>query len=361
MRIPSSVTSRLLGPAASSFDRAVIRAATWRTRRAHARAEGLSHAERVERLAEIRDAYRDPAFITSPELFFSPPEPIHPLCVRVRDLPGHDPAGGVFDASWPSNFTPYLGTFAEQYLAYEHNRTAHARLFLSGKPRPVVIAIHGYLGGQYAIEERAFPIRWMIKRGFDVALITLPFHALRGRGDKAAAPPFPGSDPRFTIEGSRQAVHDIRGLMGYLRGRGAPSVGVMGMSLGGYTAALLATLEASLSFAVPIIPLASFADFALEQGRLGQGADALVQYRAFDEAIRVASPLARPSLLPKERVLILAASHDQITPARHAERLALHSGGRLVVFPGGHLLQFGRADAFREIGRFWRQNGLLGS
>lgn len=43
----------------------------------------------------------------------------------------------------------------------------------------------------------------------------------------------------------------------------------MGMSLGGYSTSLLATVEPRLAFAVPIIPLASVADFALEQGQLG--------------------------------------------------------------------------------------------
>ena len=344
MRIPVSLASALLGPAASSLDRAVVRAAGWRTRRSRAQAELLSHAERLTRLRQIRDAYGDPDLIARPDLFFPPPLPVRPDLVRVRDA--------VFDASWPSAYTPYLPGFEGKYLGYDNNRTAHARLFLSKEPRPTVIAIHGYLGGQYAIEERAFPVRWMVRRGFDVALVVLPFHAQRSGQD--GAPPFPGADPRFTNEGCRQAVHDIRGLIGFLRGRGAPSVGVMGMSLGGYTTALLATIEASLSFAIPIIPLASFADFAREQGRLGHGAEVAAQHRAFDEAIRVASPLARPSLLPPERALVLAAAHDRITPASHAQRLSAHLGARLVVFPGGHLLQFGRADAFREIGRFWR-------
>jgi len=279
----------------------------------------------------------------------------------VRDLEGAtDGRAGVLDATWASGFSPFLPGFAEQYLSHDRNRTAHARLFLAAEPRPAVIAIHGYMGGQYRIEERAFPVRWMLRRGFDVALVNLPFHAHRTREDGGAAPLFPGSDPRYTIEGCRQAVHDLRGLAGYLRGRGAPSAGVMGMSLGGYTTALLATLDADLSFAIPIIPLASFADFAREQGRLGSGAEADEQHKAFEDAVRVVSPLARPSLVTKERTLTLAASHDQITPARHAERLAAHLGGRLVIFPGGHLLQFGRGDAFREIGKFWRQNALGG-
>jgi dienelactone hydrolase len=348
------IAARWLGTAASSLDRAVVRAATWSTQRGSPRASGLSHEKRLRALSFIRGTYDQPRFFSSPELFFPEPPPIHPLCVRVRDVGD----ATVFDATWPSGHTPLVAGLPEGYVAHENNRTARARLFLARKPRPVVIGIHGYLGGQYGFEERAFPVRWMVRRGFDVALVVLPFHAQRARTDRAVAPAFPGADPRYTIEGSRQAVHDVRGLMGYLLGRGAPSVGLMGMSLGAYMTSLLATIDARLSFAVPIIPLASFADFAREQGRLGEGREVDSQYCAYDEALRVVSPLARPSLLPRERVLVLAAAHDQITPKTHAERLSAHFGARLVVFPGGHLLQFGRGDAFREVGRFWRGLGL---
>jgi dienelactone hydrolase len=354
MRTPPSLAVRWLGTAASSLDRAAARATAWRTQRGTPRVGQLSHAERLDALALIRSTYDEPRFFTSPEIFFPTPASAHPLCVRVREVGG----SGVFDATWPSQHVPWVPEFGEGYVAHVSNRTAHARLFLAPRPRPAVIALHGYLGGPYAFEERAFPVRWMIRRGFDVVLPMLPFHALRGTTDRIGAPPFPGADPRFTIEGCRQAVHDLRALIGHLLDRGAPSVGVMGMSLGGYLTSLLATLEPRLSFAIPIIPLASFADFAREQGRLGSGVEVDAQYQAYDDALRVVSPFARPSLLPPERVLVLAAAHDRITPKAHAERLAAHFGSRLVSFPGGHILQFGRGDAFREIGRFWRGLGL---
>jgi len=352
MRITPSLAVRWLGTAASSLDLAAARATAWQTQRGTPRVGKLSHEGRLDALALIRNTYDEPRFITSPELVFPAPASAHPRCERVRELLGST----VLDATWPSQHIPLVPEFGEGYLAHKRNRTAHARLFLAPKPRPAVIALHGYLGGPYAFEEHAFPVRWMIRRGFDVALGVLPFHALRG--SSGATPPFPGADPRYTIEGCRQAVHDLRALVGYLLDRGAPSVGIMGMSLGGYTTSLLATLEPRLSFAIPIIPLASFADFAREQGRLGSGVEAAVQYQAYDEALRVVSPLARPSLLAPEKVLVLAAAHDRITPKVHAERLAAHFGSRLVTFPGGHILQFGRADAFREIGRFWRGLGL---
>ncbi len=362
MRIPPSLPARLLGSAASSLDRAAVRAAAWTSERSAPRVRGLSHEERLRALAQLTAVYDEPRFMARPELFFPEPAPVQPHRVRVRELGAAGersgaPHGAVFDLRWPSGHTVLRPELLRSYDADENNRTARARLFLgpAREPRPAVIAIHGYLGGVYAFEERAFPVAWMMRRGFDVALIVLPFHGLRGR---AAAPPFPGADPRFTIEGCRQSVHDIRALIRYLQARGAPSVGVMGMSLGGYVTALLATLERELSFAIPIIPLASFADFAYDQARFGRGAGAVLQHRAYDEALQVVSPLARPTVVPPERMLVLAAQHDRVTPKSHAERLAAHAHAPLVVFQGGHILQFGRGQAFREVGKLWRRLGL---
>jgi pimeloyl-ACP methyl ester carboxylesterase len=254
----------------------------------------------------------------------------------------------VVDASWPSDFEPFLPEMRDRYLTHRANRTAHARLYLGPSPRPAIVLIHGYMAGHWWLEERAWPMAWLAER-YDLALALLPFHAMRSRGN--GPPPFPGADPRMTNEGFRQAIFDLRALIGFLRERGSPAVGVMGMSLGGYTTALLATLDA-VAFAVPIIPLASLADFAEEQGRLGSGDDARVQHDALEQANRIVSPFTRPSRVSPARVLIVAAEADRITPMGHAERLAAHFGARIVRFEGGHLLQFGRAEAFRSVGRW---------
>jgi pimeloyl-ACP methyl ester carboxylesterase len=196
--------------------------------------------------------------------------------------------------------------------------------------------------------------RW----GLDVAIFVLPFHGVRARPG-GGAPPFPGGDPRRTNEGFRQVVADLRSLAGILRDRGAPSVGITGMSLGGYATALLATLEPSLSFAVPLIPLASVADFARTEGRLGTGLNADLQHDALERANAVVSPLARPALLAKERVLIVAAEEDRVTPIAHAERLAAHFGAPLLRVHGGHLLQTWRSTAFRAVREMLKTNGIL--
>jgi dienelactone hydrolase len=357
---PVAPTSRSwLATAASTFDLAVVGAVRWRNRARPPRVDSLSHAQRMQALAHIEEAYGDRALLASPEAFFPPTALIAPALRRVL-RPGH--AARVLDASWPSAYEPMLPEIRAKYLGHRRNATAHARLFFgkeSGGPRPVAILVHGYLGGYWVLEERAFPVRWLVQRGVDVALFLLPFHALRAREDRPGPPPFPGGDPRFVNEGFRQAIGDLRALVTWLKARGAPSVGVMGMSLGGYTTALAATVLEDLAFAVPMIPLSSIADFAREQGRLGEGRDAEEEHRALDLATHVVSPFARPSRTSKERVLVVAGDSDRITPMTHAERIARHLDAPLVRFPGGHLLQFGRGDAFRAVAELLRHLGVM--
>jgi pimeloyl-ACP methyl ester carboxylesterase len=347
---------RLIGSAAATVDRAVVAAFQMRNRGVRARAESFSHDERLSRLARLREVYSSGELISDPNAYFPAPPSIAPRERRVRDLPW---GSECHELSWDSAFEPFYDRVRSAYQAHARNRTAHARLYRSrGGPRPAVIVVHGYMSGQWAVEERAWPIQWLNKRGLDVALIVLPFHGVRA-GSQGGAPPFPGGDPRFTNEGFRQAVSDVRVLAGFLRGLGAPSVGIMGMSLGGYTAALVATIERDLAFAVPIIPLVSIADFARDQGRLGAGTQADAQRAALEAANWVVSPLARPRLVPKERVLVIAAESDRVTPIAHAERLAQHFDVRLLRLHGGHLVQTWRAPAFRAVREMLQGSGIV--
>lgn len=302
----------------------------------------------MAKLAAITPLYATQAFYDEPNSFFIPPEKSAGRSSRVRSYEGW---GEVIDLSWKSTYAPFLDEMRERYARHEENALASARLFLHRDPSPAVILVHGYLGGTFAIEERFWPVKWLFEQGLDVALAVLPFHGQRKRS-QVARPVFPSSDPRFTIEGFRQAVHDLRWLQRWLGERGALSVGVMGMSLGGYTTALLSTIEPTLSFAVPLIPLASLADFARDGGRLvGTSEEQRAQHEAIETAHRVVSPFARPCLLPPDRVLVIGGEHDRITPIEHAQRLAQHLGGPLETFAGGHLFQLGRGDAFRVVER----------
>ena len=343
--------------AASWFDRAAGAAIFHRSARSRARSrsESLGHAERLDRLREIQALYDRPEHYDLDGGFFAAPGRIAPRSVPVRRMRG----GQVADWYWPSAFELLCRDVADRYASHETNATAAARVFLhDGAPRPAVLLLHGYRAGQWAIEERVWPVEWLFRGGLDVVLPVLPFHAVRAR--PRSGPMFPGSDPRITNEGFRQAVLDLRELIGHLLDRGAPAAGAMGMSLGGYTTGLLATVERRLGFAVPIIPLASIAQMAQDLGRLtGPPSEQRAQLEALEAAYRAVSPLSRPALLDPSRMLVMGAKGDGITPIEHARRLADHLKAPMRALDGGHLLQLWRGDAFHAAGRMLERLGLF--
>lgn len=352
----------LVGPLAASVDRLVSVAITGRSAssRRRSRAESLGHPERVIALDRVADAYRPAEPFDDVDRFFGPPAGVAPALTSLGERALGDTRVEVVDARWPSRVATFVDDqrLAQSFAETRENHEATARLFLGrGQGRPAVILVHGYRAGHHAVEERVWPIRWLVSRGLDVALFVLPFHGVRAAHLGEAR--FPASDPRFTNEAFRQAIGDLRVLRRFLLSRGAPAVGAMGMSLGGYTVSLLATVE-SLDFVAPIIPLASFADVALAAGRLvGTGAEQALQHEKLERAHRVVSPFARASKVLPEAAIVVAGEGDRITPLSHAEKLSQHLGAELVKFPGGHLLQIGRSEGFRAIGRMLGRQGFL--
>ena len=320
--------------AASQFDVAIVLLSQQIARRAAG--NGPSHDERLRRLEETANTYA----AVPPEIFFAEPPMPRMREARVRSLRR---GGEVVDLTWDSGWVPHDSAGRDAYLRFEENRIACARLLRHAHPAPAMICLHGYRAGVHLFEELAWNARSLYSRlGLDVALLTLPFHALRAPRGRFA-PVFPSMRAGRTVEGFGQAVWDARALMAWLRARGAPRLGVAGMSLGGYTAALLATIEASLDWVVLFIPLGDLTDVAVEHEAL-RGADIPPALReAGKKALHLVRPLARIPLVSGDRMLVVAAAGDRITAKdTHAARLAEHFKAPLVEFPGGHLLQFGR-------------------
>jgi pimeloyl-ACP methyl ester carboxylesterase len=289
------------------------------------------------------------------EALFAEPPAAAPHTEKRGKLPG---GGEIVDLAWPSTYEPALPEIRAHYLGFEANRRACARLFRhdASGPRNTIVLLHGYRGGSFFVEERAFPVRWLYKLGLDVALFTLPFHALRGN---ARTPPWPSANPARSNEGFAQAIHDLRALVKYLA---PPKLAMAGMSLGGYTTALYATVE-PLAFACPMIPVASFPDLYWHHGdgrpeRLRAEREGIT-LTMMQEAMAIHTPLLRAPKVRGEQMLVVAAEGDRIAPPEHAERLAEHFGAELLRFAGGHVLQLGRGDAFRALARKLAGAGLI--
>jgi pimeloyl-ACP methyl ester carboxylesterase len=278
---------------------------------------------------------------------------------RIRGLRG----GQVLDVSWPSAYAAFHPDHIDTLKRCPENARCHARWFRHASPSPTIICLHGWAAGQFAIEERAYPVGWFYKIGLDVALVTLPFHARRLPAGRRT-PMFPSPDPVRSTEGFAQAVSDVRAITKTLREHGAPAVGISGMSLGGYTTALLATVEPTIDFAIPMIPFASVPKLLWDHGAgteaRKRGEAAGMTLAIFSRAFEAISPLERPVAMDARRILLIAGKRDRVTPATEAIRLHRHFGGsKYETFPGAHIFQVGRSRAFRHMGRFLGELGVL--
>jgi pimeloyl-ACP methyl ester carboxylesterase len=366
-----------------------------RSMRKKSSTESLSHEDRMTGLKLIGEFYASEEEKPGERpAFFPRPAPVDPA---VRRIGAFAEDGEVLDLSWPSEFEPLWSTDAvaeevlarlepggeipevyarifgdssqvdrrgelrDKYLGVENNRTAYSRWFRHQQgPRPCAVLLHGYMAGILRVERWLWPLRRLFNGGMDVVLSVLPFHGPRRDARRGMMPPaFPSNDPRFTIEGFRQTVFDQTALFDFLLDGRASALGVMGMSLGGYSAALLSTIEPRLGFSVLYIALGQIEDFALRFGRMvGDEQQQSEQAEAMRRAQWPINPLARPSLLPPERVRVIAGEHDQVTGISHAEKLAGHFGTPVELFSGGHILQGNRARAFESAFRMLEAAGF---
>lgn len=325
----------------------------------------LSHAERIAALAQVE------AFYNRAELapaLFPQPEPIAPKVSRLRRLAA---GGDLLALRWESAFEPLWAeatqgpdgaSFRERYLGVLENRSVHARWFRhSGAPRPCAVLLHGYASGSFAVEERVWPIDQLFRSGLDVVQTVLPFHGARRDPRRGLRPPaFPvAADVRFGIEGMRQLVFDHSALFDHLAREGTTQLGAMGMSFGGYSTALLATLDPRLQFAVLLVPLAHLEPRAWSDQSFSADSDLARERAALRRAQRAVSPLTRPSLLADGRSIVIAGELDRVTGLAHAETLAEHLRAELHRFAGGHLLQLGRARAFTRVMELLARTGLV--
>jgi pimeloyl-ACP methyl ester carboxylesterase len=211
-----------------------------------------------------------------------------------------------------------------------------------------VVALHGFSMGYPRMDAFALFATQCYRAGLDVALVTLPFHGSRTPPDARF------SGERFAMphvgrlnEAVRQAIYEIHVLVGWLRRQTDTPVGLLGLSLGGYLAALMGGLTGDLDFVVTMVPPVCMGDlgwrfFARSRQYRGTQTAALSrdELRA---AYRVHSPLTYARQVDKQRLLILAGRGDQIVPPEHPHTLWRHWDEPAIDwFSGSHLAPFRR-------------------
>ena len=264
-----------------------------------------------------------------------------------------------------SGYRPWGGEpGGARWLGYRPNRTAHVRLFQHhGPPRPWVVCVPGYRMGHPRIDWVGFGIGWLYRTlGLNVAIPVMPFHGERRCGRRGGDGYLAG-DVLDTIHAQAQAVWDIRRLVRWLRASGAPGIGLYGVSLGGYTAALLAALEDDLDCVVCGIPTIDFID--LMRANTSDVWLTLTTWLGFDwqkieRLQRVIAPLAMRPRVPASRCWVFAGTTDKLAPPGHALDLWRHWGGaNLSWYQGSHVSFFLEPDVRATLGAALAACGLV--
>jgi len=305
----------------------------------------------TERREALR-LYGEPAPVRDARSFFAePPAPQVDVRHRARLKRGRRE-----QLCWDSGYRTWDRHYQAEYDGYGRNRTAWAEAWRhEGFGRRTIVCVNAWMTGSFALQRRLYTARRLYESGLDVVLFMLPFHGPRNpAGSRFGGQLFPGTSPRRTNEAFGQTIWDLRSLLAWLQAEGSGPVGVMGMSLGGYTAAVAASVEPRLDFAVAMIPLVSVADLLWTHGAknpLRQEAEAngftLEVLRSLYSAH---SPLELEPVLPRERLMLVAGRGDRICPPDHVEKLRAHwKGSRVHWFDGSHILHFGRRQLFNEV------------
>jgi dienelactone hydrolase len=291
----------------------------------------------VEEAHAAVDLYRGRGWLADPRAYhLDPPALVEPRIESAR-------SGRIAyeHLRFESLYEPHDGEPGrDRWLAHGPPRTAHAYLLRRDTAdRPWLVCTNGYRMGLAGIDLRAFGHYHEIL-GLNVLIPVLPLHGPRRIG-RHSGDGFLAGNVLDTLHGEAQAIWDIRRLIGWLRGQGASAVGILGLSLGGYTTALLASIESGLACAVAGIPVADLTRLFWYHGsprpledleRLGID-QALVR-----ELMTVVSPLALEPQVPFEARLIFGGNADQLVPPDHIRDLAAHWGlPEAVWYSSGHL------------------------
>ena len=242
--------------------------------------------------------------------------------------------------SWESGFAPRPDEpGATQWSAYPAPHTAHAFVWRhTDRDRPWLVCLHGFGMGFVAADHQAFRLDHLHRRlGLNIAVPVMPLHGLRR---EPGVPDLLSYDLLGTVHGITQSVWDIRRLLAWIRARTDQPVGAYGISLGGYTGALVATLE-DLDLIIAGIPAVDFPGLfrhhaphrteraANRHGVLGDAATI---------AHRVISPVAAPVRVPRDRRFIYAGLGDRMVPPPQARLLWVHwDRPEIAWYPGNHV------------------------
>jgi esterase/lipase len=242
------------------------------------------------------------------------------------------------------NFLPQVSTFSPRKIgettifdyqfpspcpsAWPENDVVHGRLFQAGadwREKATTIVLHGWNAHASYRSYYQF-LAWQLARaGVNACLLQLPFHGLRRPNGRGAVKNFISDDLLHVVGAARQSLHDARAVISWLESQGNRRVGVWGLSMGAWLAALLGVCDARTNFLALFTPVVRM-DLAIQElGFCKPIRDCLaregVSVRDLEVPMRKISPAFHRPLVARERIFIVKSEHDMFARPDTVEEL----------------------------------------
>jgi hypothetical protein len=316
---------------------------------------------RVEReVTAARELFESRGWLEKPVSYHASPPPPKRVSLRTARTRGVD-----YEHLWfESGYEPHAGEPGrERWLSYTSNRTAHAWVLRAAAPdRPWLVCIHGYVMGWPLLDLSLFPPEYFRdKLGLNMIVPTLPLHGRRALGRQSGEGFFRG-DVMDLIHAEAQAMWDLRRMLGWVREQSDAPIGVYGISLGGYNAALLSCLDDSLACTIAGVPVADFARIVFRHApplHLRDVVESGLVEERMRELKRVVSPLVLEPRVAHERRWLFAGVADRVVLPDHVRDLWRHWGRPSITwYQGSHVSFRAHPEVGAFIERALRESGL---
>lgn len=317
--------------------------------RSHARVARRHQNVIQPRLPEFLKTNQQPG-----ENFFPAPPPMPLDCLR----------GDVWERRaglWRRDFT-FPSSIPS---AYANNNHAIVQTYAPDRALhfPAVIALHGLMT-LTLLPYRPF-FRAIVEAGASAYALELPYHLRRAPAGRVSGELFFTADLEMSFSAIQQTVAEVRQLIHYLRAAGAPTIGLLGFSLGAWMSALIASCEPEVDFALFTMPPSNLNE-VLWQTKLGEPlrrqfeaagwnpADTAPFYHRLD-------PQHLTLLIPPARRAIFAAAFDHFIPFAHTQQLQRRwQLPQMHVYRSGHIGILWSRKFLRDVRRTVAQQLSMG-
>ncbi len=274
-----------------------------------------SRDEYLQRIAYYRDR-----FVRGAEPFLVIPDraPEHEV---IAERPYQD--GICRTLAYPSRYPVRNPSVEEPFRRNTANLTGYLHLWRhpGTDEHPLVLCIHGFSMGHPVRARRMFKIKTLYRLGLDVALYTLPYHWRRASGAGLPRDIFRPHDLALAVETWAQNIHDLHSANLLLREMGYRRIGSVGASLGGYTEALYAVVDAPLDFMFMTVPAVDLSQQLMPRKSLFRFKLDTEIIDVSREVLGLITPLRYRPAFDTAKMCVVAHQGDRICPIEHTREL----------------------------------------